>query len=120
MERFLPRRSLTPEEKVLLLSRRLSLLFWFTQIGLLAFAWRFLPPQAPLFFSRPWGEEQLIPRLGLLLLPFTSLGVFLLNLAIANLAPREERLISQTLTIATVIFNFLCLISLGQIIRLIT
>lgn len=106
--------------KVFQVSISLSLFFWVAQIGLIAFFWRFLPPQVPLFFSRPWGEEQLVPRLGLLLFPSACLLVFLLNSTIAGLAPKEERLISQTLIIATAIFSLLCFISLGQIIRLIT
>lgn len=41
--------------------------------GSLALNWRNLPPQVPLLYSRPWGQDQLIHPVWLWLLPGASL-----------------------------------------------
>jgi hypothetical protein len=109
----------SPSERIFQIGKRLTFVFWLAQIGLIIFFWRSLPPQVPLFFSRAWGEEQLVAKFGLFMLPFASLVVVLLNRLLTRLAPLEEPLIPQTLYVAVTIFNLLCLISLIQIIRLI-
>ncbi len=44
-------------------------------VGFLALVWRFMPPEVPLFFSYPEGEEQLVST-ALLLLPLILVNVF--------------------------------------------
>lgn len=39
-----------------------------------------LPPQLPLFYSRPWGEFQITDRWFIFLLPIFMNGLFFLNL----------------------------------------
>lgn len=47
----------------------------------LAWYWRVLPPQVPLWYSKPWGDERLASP-WFLLLPFISSGViYIINLA---------------------------------------
>lgn len=43
-----------------------------------------LPSVAPLFYSRPWGEEQLVSRLVLFMAPLASLAFLIGNLALAK------------------------------------
>lgn len=43
----------------------------------LAFFWPSLPPEIPLFYSKPWGEPQLVPAYFIAIPPFLS-GVFLI------------------------------------------
>lgn len=43
-----------------------------------------LPPIIPLFYSRPWGEEQLIPKLVLFAAPITSLTFLAVNYFLAR------------------------------------
>lgn len=105
-------------DKISKLSFRLTLLFLVIQAFVLLSSWRFLPPKLPLFYSRPWGEEQLIGATGLWLIPGLSLAVFLVNRACSSLTG-EESLAKQTLAVGSLIFGFLGLISLVQIIRLV-
>lgn len=96
----------------------LNFLFLAGQILVIFSSWRFLPAKLPLFYSRPWGEEQLANPLSLWLIPGLSLAIILINLACSSLA-KEEVLAKQILALASVIFSLLGLISLIQIIRLV-
>jgi hypothetical protein len=44
-------------------------------IGSLLIYWRNLPPETPLLYSRPWGQDQLVSPYFLWILPFVSSGV---------------------------------------------
>jgi len=99
--------------------KKFNLLFLSIQLAIIAFYWHRLPPQLPLFYSRPWGEEQLANPAALLFLPTTSLTLFLINLFFASSAPKEEKLLQKILTSASTIFSLLCLITLIQIIKLV-
>ncbi len=107
-------------DKTIKIGLQLSLAWLAIQLLLLAFFWRKLPSQVPLFYSRPWGTEQLVRPGGLLILPALSFLVMLINAVAVSLISGEEKLINQLLIIFTTIFSFLCLITLFKIITLIT
>ena len=98
---------------------RLAFLFWLIEILLITLTWSSLPPQVPLFYSRPWGAEQLVHPAVLFLLPGLGFLAFLLNLIILSFLPKEEKLLPQILISFLLVFNFLSLIALSQIIRLV-
>lgn len=108
------------EDKLIRLGVRLNLLLYLVAFLLLLFFWRWLPPQVPLFYSRPWGESQLVSPARLLLLPLLSLLVFILNFGIVLKTSKEEKFIARILVGAGVIFTFLCTLALFRIIILIT
>jgi hypothetical protein len=97
---------------------RLALVLLVAQVLIIASSWRFLPQKLPLFYSRPWGEEQLTAPIGLLLVPIFSLAVFLVNLVVMTFLS-EENLVGQILVATIALFNFLNLITLIQIVRLV-
>lgn len=61
-----------------------SFLLLLLQSLFLLLVYRSLPSELPLFYSRPWGEEQLGPRFLLWILPVLALILFLLNLFITK------------------------------------
>lgn len=99
--------------------RKLGFVFWAAQILMIFLVWSRLPPELPLFYSRPWGKEQLTNPAGLWLLPGLSGLVFLVNLFFLLFVPKEEKLMQQTLTASSMLFNLLCLVTLIQIIKLV-
>lgn len=99
--------------------KKVSVGFALAQIILLVACWRRLPPQLPLFYSRPWGEEQLTTPFGLLLLPTLSLLIGAINVFLPLLLPYRQKLISQILGGTSAIFSLLCLITLTKIILLV-
>ena len=82
--------SLPARDKVSRASFQLGLVFWFAQVLTLLSSWRYLPPQLPLFYSRPWGEEQLTSPVEMLILPGLSIGIILTNLAINLIVAKDS------------------------------
>jgi hypothetical protein len=67
------------DDKLIRRNFKLCLFIISLSLLLIVFKFRQLPPQVPLFYSLAWGEKQLASSLLLLLLPFFSLVVLLLN-----------------------------------------
>lgn len=80
--------------------------------------WSKLPPQIPLFYSRPWGEEQLASNYWLLILPFSLLGLLIFNLTLSSLF-KKELLLSKILLWTPVILILLATITIFKILFLI-
>lgn len=98
---------------------RLAFSFWIIEVLLIILFWSSLPSQVPLFYSQPWGKEQLAKPQNLFLLPLLGLLVFFLNSLISSLIPKNEKLVKQILMTTFLVFNFLSLTTLIQIIRII-
>jgi len=107
------------KEKLTRSLAQISLFLLAAQILIIISIWRFLPPEIPLFYSRPWGKDQLVNSPGIIVLPIICLVVFFANMVVAQLATKEETLVKKMLAITSLIFSFLILISLIQIIRLV-
>lgn len=107
-------------EKIIRTATQINLVFLIAQVLIIVSIWRFLPPEIPLFYSRPWGSDQLVDYPAIITLPAVCLIVFFTNTVIARLAIKEETLIKKMLSLASLIFTLLILISLIQIIRLVT
>ena len=88
------------------------------QVAVILFFFAQLPPQIPLFFSRPWGEPQLASPLSLLLLPLFSLTILLVNTFLAAFFIDKDKFLSQALSFASVIFALFGLIAILKIIFL--
>lgn len=79
-----------------------------------------LPPELPLFYSRPWGQPQLASPKQLLLLPFFSMAVFLANLSLAALIHPQEKILGRLLIWSSLIINLMAAYNLYKIIVLIS
>jgi len=73
------------EDKIV--SRLLRLNLFLMVVDLLTILWKrgLLPEKVPLFYSRPWGEEQLTPNKFLFLIPLLSFVAFILSWQISRL-----------------------------------
>jgi hypothetical protein len=109
----------TKPKKVLAVNVPLALIFLGLQILIILLAWRYLPPQIPLFYSRPWGQEQLVDPLMIFVLPGLSLATIVVNSFLNSIVGKEEVLIRRVLTTTASLFSFLSLVTLVQIIRLV-
>ena len=92
-----------------------SLLFIVIMGGFFFIFYRQLPPQVPLFYSRPWGERQLVSPSTLLFLPSLSLAVLIINILISRFLMAYPFLIN-VLFWSGALFSFLSLIDLIKII----
>jgi hypothetical protein len=81
---------------------------------------RTLPPQVPLFYSRPWGEEQLTEPMYLFILPFSAIFWYIISILLIHLQTYQYRVFAQLLLITQAIMSLGMLYILLRIIILIT
>ena len=87
------------------------------QSALIFGSWGKLPPQLPLYYSRPWGEAMFASPMGLWLLPTIVLTTLIVNFFIAIFLMRDNKFLVRTL----VIFCFLvALTTLYDTLKIIT
>jgi hypothetical protein len=95
-------------------------LFVIASVAVIVWRWNRMPPQIPLWYSRPWGADELAAPIWLFLLPIGSLAIFFINLLISMYVTAEYLIFTQVLFIASFIVNFLSFITLIKIIFIIT
>ncbi len=89
------------------------------QVTAISFYLPQLPPQVPLYYSRPWGEAQLATPYSLFILPGFCLASLLINSGLVVLLLGKKKFLSLCLMWTNVIINLLSLITLFKIISLI-
>ncbi|HAP37738.1 hypothetical protein A2574_00530 [Candidatus Shapirobacteria bacterium RIFOXYD1_FULL_38_32] len=99
---------------------RSNLLIITVQIVLLIYKFNDLPPQVPLFYSLPWGEPQLAPASQLFFLPTFSIVFSLINNLLAATIFSKTTLLSKLLVVSSLVISILSLVTLFQIISLLT
>jgi hypothetical protein len=99
---------------------RWNLFFIIFQLTFLIFRFNGLPKQVPLYYSLPWGENQLASAASLFLLPTFSIIVLIFNNFTATIFLKTIPLFSRLLTIFSAVFSLLSLIALIKIITIIS
>jgi hypothetical protein len=75
-----------------------------------------LPPQIPLFYSLPKGNEQLGTPITFLLLPFFSLIIFITNTIIASFLYKQEKMAAILLILFGFVSTLLFIITFAKIV----
>lgn len=78
-----------------------------------------LPPEVPLWYSKPWSLSRLSHPLWLYLIPFSSFLILIGNNFLANLTNRLEKLLPKIVSLAGLITISLGFISLIQILSIV-
>jgi hypothetical protein len=81
--------------------------------------WNRLPPQLPLFYQKPWGQEQLVSKTNFLILPASNLIFCLINIRIASFFFKKENLLSQILVFSSLTICSLASVTLIKIITIV-
>ncbi len=102
-----------------LVNKFVFLLILFSLV-VLALRWSSLPPLVPLWYSRPWGADQLAHPFWLFLLPVSGLLVHAINFFITIYFTLEYLTFTQMLFLASLIVNILSFVTLIKILFLIT
>ena len=97
----------------------ISLVLNFLNLLLVLILQKNLPPQIPLFYSLPWGEEQLAPSIALLLLPLGIFLIALLNSFLIMASLSKYFLAAKILIWITVCLIFLTGVNLVKVVFLI-
>ncbi len=108
--------SLDPVTK---LGLRLAFLAIGLQLIILALTWHRLPPEAPLLYSRAYGQTQLVGSWGLWVLPAIALVIELISIRLAAKSRAENQLWSQILSWVGAAAAIMSLTTLVRIIILI-
>lgn len=101
------------------LAGQLCFFFLIFSFSLFLFTLKKLPPRVPLFYSLPWGEEQLAPTIALFFLPLGMFLITVLNFFFIMAFLNKYSLAAKILTWITVSLIFLTTITLIKIIFLI-
>ena len=96
------------------------LLFTAISVVMLIARWTTLPPAVPLWYSRPWGEEQLAHPAWLVLLPASGLAWHAITILLAATLTKDHALFGRVLFLGSFLTNFLLTITLVNIISLVT
>ncbi|MBI2029762.1 hypothetical protein HYT02_05060 [Candidatus Gottesmanbacteria bacterium] len=86
---------------------------------ILGFTFKKLPPLTPLFYSLPWGEEQLVRSSQLFIIPFSEIMVFITNIIISILFTNKDKFLTLLILWTNCFYALLALITLTKIIFLI-
>lgn len=88
-------------------------------LSLIIWRWNKLPPMVPLWYSRPWGSDQLAQPIWLFILPLGSLALYFTNLLISMYLLSEYLIFTQVLFLTSFIVSFLSFITLVKIVFMI-
>lgn len=90
-------------------------------LGIILIRRSFLPEKVPLFYGRPWGEEQLAFKNWLLVIPLSSVVVFIFNNQIGKFFQKKnEDFLVFVLGGGSLLFSILGTVTVLKIIFLIT
>lgn len=95
----------------------LAIFIIFFQTLTIVWLWNKLPRVVPIFFTQPWGEARLAPKLYLALFPGLSLVIGIINLVLSRGAKDESPLLPYTLAVATMVVTAMLAIGLGGILQ---
>ncbi len=108
------------KDKVFVYSTRVIIAVFFFTAAFLLYKWSYLPPVVPLFYSLPWGEEQLVSPWGLWGLWLGLVFLNLINFLLGCWLFRNYKYLSYLLWLSSVVLTFLGIYTILKIIILIT
>lgn len=100
----------------------IKIFFFVLGLYIVIFIWKWnsLPPQIPIFYSLPRGEETLGTNIQLFTFPVYSVIFFLINFLLASILYIKERPAAVILIISSIVAAFLLFITFIKIVFLIT
>lgn len=98
---------------------RFTIVLFVAQLVLIIWFYNQLPPEIPLFFSRPWGSDWLTSTSSIFILPLLSLSTLLINYFLALFYHQKKLILSQLLVIFSFIISLFSTVSVLKIISLV-
>lgn len=102
------------------LVHKFILILFILSMGLLLWRWHMLPPMVPLWYSRPWGADQLTSPYWLLILPLASLLLYGINFLVSMYVMAEYLIFTQMLFLSSLVVSLLSFVALMKILFLVT
>ena len=89
----------TRQDPVVFWSTALSLLGVAITLGVFVLTYNDLPSQLPLFYSKSWGENQLVPISQIIILPALTILITLINLLVSWHLHTSQQVLKRMLSI---------------------
>jgi hypothetical protein len=110
----------TKNNWIILMTGRMVIALTIASLICIIALWTRLPSMVPLWFSRPWGTDQLAHPLWLFILPISSILLYFMNLAISTFLTAEYLIFTQISSLTSLLVSFLSFVALVKILFLIT
>lgn len=94
-----------------------ALVLVLVMIALIGVTYGKLPQTIPLYFSLPWGEGRLAPKIMFFTLPGMSLFLLLLNLFLGRISTKLSPILPRVLAVASVVIAAMLLFATLGIIQ---
>ena len=105
---------------VIALANKFVFVLFFLSISLILWRWQILPPQIPLWYAEPYGEEQLAHPAFLFLLPATVVVFYIINIIAVFYLSAKHALFTQLLFANSLLVSLLSFTALVKILSLVT
>ena len=76
-----------------------------------------MPPVVPLYYSLPWGEARLVPKVFLYAIPLIVLVFAVINIVISRIAAKISSLLPRVLAVACMVVAGMMLVAVAGIIQ---
>ena len=101
------------------LSEKFILVLGGISLILLLWQWKTLPPQVPLWYTKPWGAEQLADPHWLFILPLASLLIYIINIFASIYITADYLVFTQMISLSSLLISFLSCVTLIKILFLV-
>jgi len=102
------------------LVHKFVLVLFVLSLGMLLWRFRYLPPMVPLWYSRPWGTDQLAHPAWLFLLPVASMFWYAISVFVSIYITAGYLIFTQLLFVSSLIVSLLSFLALVKILFLVT
>jgi hypothetical protein len=89
-------------------------------VAIIAVRWRSLPPAVPLWYTRPWGMDQLTHPGWLIMIPVASILWHAVNIMFSVYLIREHKIFIRLMFITSFFVSLISFIAVTKIIFLVT
>lgn len=79
------------------------------------FLWKKIPPEIPWFYSLPWGENQLMPKIGLPLILGSNILILFFGNLLSQWTKNKDKIIEQTVMASLAFICFMLLINMTKV-----
>lgn len=108
-----------PKDPLIRFSFWVAVLFLLATVFLFVFFFQSLPAQVPIFYSKPWGQDQLAQPVFLVVPLFLSVAFFLLNMFLARRVFGLQSFVKNVLIAGAITASLLATITIVRIVLLI-
>lgn len=105
---------------IISLANKFVMLSFILALILITIRWQSLPPKIPLWYGKPWGEDQLASAAWIFILPLGSLFIYIFNIVLSVYFASEYLIFAQILSLSSLLISIFSFIDVAKIIFLIT